>query len=132
MTSTHVNIQWNLSNPDTLGTISGVHLIEIWDHHNCPEYGGVLISEVQISEVPLYTPEWVQVQGLYSGHHNLIRHYMRVQKTVMHLYRPTTPFPGMGGGRLIVPVGGSFELCMHNLDSTCLFYKMVNVSHSHT
>ena len=26
----------------------------IWDHNKCPEYGGVLISEVQISEVPLY------------------------------------------------------------------------------
>ena len=26
----------------------------IWDHKKCPEYGGVLISEVQISEVPLY------------------------------------------------------------------------------
>ena len=46
----------------------------------------VLISEVQISEVPLYTPEWVQIQGLYSGHYNLIRYYMRVKKTVMHLH----------------------------------------------
>ena len=30
------NVQWNHSNPDTLGTISGVHVL----------YGGVLISGV--------------------------------------------------------------------------------------
>ena len=26
----------------------------IFNHNKCPEYGSVLISEVQISEVPLY------------------------------------------------------------------------------
>ena len=44
----------------------------------------------------------------------------------------------LGGGcdssyeSTISPMGGSFELYMHDLDSTCLFYKMVNVSHPHT
>ena len=55
--------QWNLSNLYTLGTISGVHFMEvswfqglvkmqcsIWDHNKWPEYGGVLISGVKISE----------------------------------------------------------------------------------
>ena len=54
MSNTWVHIQWKLSNLDTLGTISGVHFMEVswfqglvnmqmqhWDHNNCPEYGGV-------------------------------------------------------------------------------------------
>ena len=32
----------------------------------------------------MYTPEWVQVQGLCGGHHNLIRHYRRVKRIVQN------------------------------------------------
>ena len=49
-----INVQWNLSNPDTLGTISGVLNFTCPEFYfTCPEYGGVLISGVQISDVPL-------------------------------------------------------------------------------
>ena len=84
----------------------------------------------------------VQVQGLCSVHHNHIRHYRRVKRIVMQLHvsmlSPINPLPGMGGGvdssckHAISPMGGGFELSMCDSDSTCLFYKMVNVSNPHT
>ena len=47
----------------------------------------------------MYIPEWVQVQGLCSGRHYLIRYYMRVKRTVMHLdvsiTIPLFSLPGM-------------------------------------
>ena len=61
----------------------------------------------------------VQVQGLCSGHHNRIRHYRRVKRTVMHLHvsmlSPANPLPGMGGEvdssckQAISPMGGGLN-----------------------
>ena len=52
----HVCVQWNLSNPDTLGTEESVrcpdfrgcnvHKQGVWDSQMCPVYQGVLISGV--------------------------------------------------------------------------------------
>ena len=90
----------------------------------------------------MYTPEWVQVQGLCSRHYNLIRHYMRVKRTVMHLYVsitiPLSSLPGMvvevdsSYKCAISFISGGFEQRMRNSDSTFVLYKMAKVSNPNT
>ena len=55
----------------------------------------------------MYTPACLQVQGLCSGCHNLIRYYRRVKRMVMNLctcinVKPHYPSPRHGWGRGVV------------------------------
>ena len=57
----------------------------------------------------------------------------------MYIVKPyTTPSTGHGWRvdssfeQVISPMSRGFELCVHDSDSTSLFYKMVNVSSPHT